>query len=149
MTIIPRGLTSVLQLLYVSINNLFKDTVQGIWNQWMLNKDKAFTKGGHMRAPSFVTVCEWIRDVWQQFYPAIIRKAFLKCGILIALDGTTEDNYLWHEPDSIQKTSNDSDDDDLLDSDNDFYDDPTNTCGIEEWTELFGDSNSDDSNCFE
>ena len=43
-----------------------------------------------------------------------------------------------------------SDDDDPLDSDNDdFYDDATNTCGFEEWTELFGDSNSDDSTCFE
>ena len=59
-----------------------------------------------------------------------------------ALDGT-EDDYLWHEPDSVQETSDDSDDDDPLDSDNDFYDDATNTskntCGIEEWTELFGD----------
>ena len=41
--------------------------------------------------------------------------------------------------DSIHETSNDSD------GDNDFYDDATNTCGLEEWTEFFGDSNSDDS----
>jgi len=101
-----------------------------------------------MRAPSLVTVCEWVRDAWQQLDPAIIRKAFLKCGISNALDGT-EDDYLWHEPDSVQETSDDSDDDDPLDSDNDFYDDATNTCGFEEWTELFGDSNSDDSTCFE
>ena len=101
-----------------------------------------------MRAPSLITMCEWVRDAWQQLDPAIIVKAFLKCGISKALDGT-EDDYLWREPDSVQETSEDSEDDDLLDNDNDFYDDATNTCGIEEWSKLFGDSNSNAENCFE
>ena len=82
--------------------------------------DKTFTKGGSMRAPSLVIVCEWFREAWQQLDPAIIRKAFLKCGISNALDGT-EDDYLWHEPDSVPETSVDSDD--PLDGDNNFYDD--------------------------
>ena len=114
----------------------------------MLNRDKTFTKKGKMRAPSLVTMCEWVRDAWQQLDPAIIVKAFLKSGISNALD-ETENDYLWHEPDSVQETSENSEDDDLLDIDNDFYDDATNTCGIEEWTKLFGDSNSGAENCFE
>ena len=99
-----------------------------------------------MRAPSLVTVCEWVRDAWQQLDPTISRKAFLKCGISNALDAT-EDDYLWHEPDSVQETCVHSDD--PLDSDSDFYDDATNASGFEEWTELFGESSSDDSTCFE
>ena len=63
----------------------------------MLSGVKTFTKGDNMRAPSLVSVCEWVRDAWQQLDPAIIRKAFLKFGILNTLDGT-EDDYLWHEP---------------------------------------------------
>ena len=46
-----------------------------------------------MRAPFLVTMCEWVRDAWQQLDPAIIVKAFLKCGISNVLDGT-EDDYL-------------------------------------------------------
>ena len=75
-------------------------------------------------------------------------KAFLKSEISNALDGA-EDDYLWHERDSVPETSEDSEDDNLLDNDNDFYDDATNTCGIEECTKLFGGSNSDAENCFE
>ena len=81
-------------------------------------------------------MCEWVRDAWQQLDSAIIRKAFLECGISNVLDGT-EDDYLWHEPDSVQETSVYSDD--PFDSDNEFYDDATNTCCFEEWTELFGE----------
>ena len=65
-----------------------------------------------------------------------------------ALDGR-EDDYLWHEPDFIQETSNDSDNGNPLECDNPLYDNTTNTCGIEKGTELFGASNSDDLNCFE
>ena len=146
--VIPGGLTSVLQPLYVSINKPFKDTIRVSWNQWMLNRNKTFTKGGNTRAPSLVTMCEWVRDAWQQLDPAIIVKAFQKSGISNALDGT-EDDYLWREPNFVQETSEDSKDDDLLNNDNDFYDGATNTCNIEEWTKLFGNSNSDAENCFE
>jgi len=58
-------------------------------------------------------------------------------------------DYSWHEPDSVHETSDDSDDDNPFDSDNNFYVEATNTCGLEEWTELFGASNSVDSTCFE
>ena len=40
--------------------------------------------------------------------------------LIHALDGA-EDDYLWHEPNFVQETSDDSD------SDNNFYDDATNT----------------------
>ena len=47
----------------------------------MLNGDKAFTKGGNIRASSLVTVCEWVYDAYQQLDPAIIVIEFLNCGI--------------------------------------------------------------------
>ena len=82
-----------------------------------------------MRALSLVTACEWVHDAWKQLDPAIIVKAFLKCGISNALDGT-EDDYLWRKPDaladSIQKDKSykrGSENDDPLNSDDDLYDD--------------------------
>ena len=107
-----------------------------------------------MKAPSLVTVCEWVHDAWQQLYRAIIEKAFLKCKISNALD-RTEDDYLWCKPDalvdSIQENSptrEDSENNDPLDSDDDLYDDATNTSAIEEWNKLFEENGSDGENNF-
>ena len=121
----------------------------------MLNGDKAFTKGGNIRASSLVTVCEWVYDAYQQLDPAIIVIEFLNCGISNALNGT-EDKYLSRKPnalaDSVQENSSTRkhyENNNQLDVDDDLYDDVTNTGGIEERNELFGASNSHGENDFE
>ena len=98
---------------------------------------KAFTKGGNIRAPSLITVCEWVYDAWQQLDPAIIVIEFLNCGISNALNGM-EDNNLSRKldalADSVQKNSptrEDYENNKLLDVDDDLYYDVTNTGGIE------------------
>ena len=71
LVVIPGGLTSIL-LLDVSINKPFNDIVRNFFESVVLNWDKVFTKGGNMKVPSLVTVCEWARDAWKQLDPAVI-----------------------------------------------------------------------------
>ena len=96
--VIPGGLTSLVQPLDVSINKLFKDMMRKEWNEWMIGGEKTYTKGGSMRAATMPEVCQWIIDSWNKVKVETIQKAFKKCGISNALDGT-EDDELWDDMD--------------------------------------------------
>ena len=48
--IMPGGLTSVLQLLDISLNKPFKNNVRAQWNEWMMNGEKSFTKNRAMHS---------------------------------------------------------------------------------------------------
>ncbi len=61
------------------------------WGEWMHSGEKTFTKGGHMRCPDMPTITQWIVDCWADLDPSIIKKAFLKCCISNALDGSKDD----------------------------------------------------------
>ena len=64
--VIPGGLTSVLQPLDVSLNKPFKDNIREQWNEWMLNGQKSFTKGGAMRSASLDVLCEFVIKAWDK-----------------------------------------------------------------------------------
>ena len=97
--IIPGGLTSQLQPLDVSINKPFKDKVRVLWTEWMAGStDHELTRGGRLKKPSITLWCEWLVKAWNEIDAAIIVKAFLKCGISNALDGS-EDDMLYQEDD--------------------------------------------------
>lgn len=133
--IIPGGMTSILQPLDVSINKPMKNSLRRKWNEWMLNGDHSYTKGGLRRKPDLPTICQWILDAWLELPKMIIVKAFKKCGISNALDGI-EDDLLWDDKSDNEKEEDEDEDDDPIYADSDF------PWTEEEYEHLF-DSDSD------
>lgn len=111
--IIPGGMTSILQPLDVSINKPMKNSLRRKWNEWMLNGDHSYTKGGLRRKPDLPTICQWILDAWLELPKMIIVKAFKKCGISNALDGI-EDDLLWDDKSDNEKEEDEDEDDDPI-----------------------------------
>jgi hypothetical protein len=94
LAVIPGGLTSVLQLLNVSVNKPFKDNVRKMYTQWMAKGGHEFTPTAKIRRPSTEMMCDWIVRAWNMVSTKIIAKSFLKTGIANALDGS-EKGMLW------------------------------------------------------
>lgn len=67
-SVIPGGLTSVLQPLDVSLNKPFKDNVRTLWTEWMAgdHSEIEFTKSGRLRKPSITLWCNWIIKAWDK-----------------------------------------------------------------------------------
>ena len=94
--IIPGGMTSMLQPLDVSINKPMKVALRQKWNTWISGDDHSFTTTGRMRKPELPVICSWIVDAWNELDPEIIVRAFKKCTISNALDGS-EDDIVWEQ----------------------------------------------------
>ncbi|CAB4413836.1 unnamed protein product [Rhizophagus irregularis] len=77
LAVIPGGLTSICQPLDIAINKPFKDN---------LRKE--------------CEVCGWVKRSWENVSEEIIIRAFKKCGISNALDGT-EDDEIYKEIDEV------------------------------------------------
>ena len=130
--VIPGGLTSLVQPLDVCLNKPFKDRLREKWMTWMMSGEKTFTPGGQLRAASLVTVCQWVKESWQELSKEMVERSFKKCGISNALDGT-EDDLVWEEEaDSSQVEE---------EPDCDVYDDRITP---EQWQELFGESDDEE-----
>ncbi|GBB96818.1 hypothetical protein RclHR1_02840015 [Rhizophagus clarus] len=77
LAVIPGGLTSICQPLDVAINKPFKDNLR-----------------------RECEVCGWVKRSWNNVSEEIIIRAFKKCGISNALDGT-EDDEIYKEIDEV------------------------------------------------
>ena len=134
--VIPGGLTSLVQPLDVCLNKPFKDRLREKWTQWMINGEKTFTPAGNMRAASLTTVCEWVKDTWQNIPSEMVVRSFKKCGISNAMDGT-EDDMLWEDGEIARVDDNDE----AAVEEPDIYDDRLTA---EQHLELFGESDDEE-----
>ena len=129
--VIPGGLTSLVQPLDVCLNKPFKDRLREKWMTWM-SGEKTFTPGGQLQAASLVTVCQWVKELWQELSKEMVECSFKKCGISNALDGT-EDDLVWEEEEDSSQVEEEPD--------CNVYDDRITP---EQWQELFGESDDEE-----
>ena len=85
-----------------------------------------------IRAASLVTVCQWVKESWQELSKEMVERSFKKCGISNALDGT-EDDLVWEEEEDSSQVEEEPD--------CDVYDDRITP---EQWQELFGESDDEE-----
>ena len=115
---------------------LFKQAIQGSFTGKMDDLDdeweKTFTPGGQLRVASLVTVCQWVKESWQELSKEMVERSFKKCGISNALDGT-EDDLVWEEEEDSSQVEEEPD--------CDVYDDRITP---EQWQELFGESDDEE-----
>ena len=74
--VIPGGLTSLVQPLDVCLNKPFKDRLREKWMTWMMSGKKTFTPGGQLRAASLITVCQWVKESWQELSKEMVDTLF-------------------------------------------------------------------------
>uniref|UniRef100_A0A8C5QH03 HTH CENPB-type domain-containing protein n=1 Tax=Leptobrachium leishanense TaxID=445787 RepID=A0A8C5QH03_9ANUR len=99
LAVIPGGLTSVLQPLDVCLNKPFKDRVRKMWHEWMSSGQAQLTKVGNLKKPEIELIAKWVRDAWEEIPEEMVQRAFKKCGISNAMDGS-EDSALYENDSS-------------------------------------------------
>lgn len=108
LVVIPGGMTSTLQPLDVVLNKPFKDRVRALYSEWMAG-DNPRTPTGRLRRPPLATVSGWVSEAWRSLPEEMVVRAFKKCCISNALDGT-EDDMLWEAASERQSSSEESSD---------------------------------------
>ncbi|XP_069606515.1 uncharacterized protein [Ranitomeya imitator] len=103
LAIIPVDVTNQLQPLDVSINKPFKAFMREKWNDWMAADHHDLTPAEQLKSPTIPQVCKWVKTSWQSIKDETVVRAFEKCGISNALEGS-EDNVL-HEDSEERDTS--------------------------------------------
>uniref|UniRef100_A0A8C5QK08 HTH CENPB-type domain-containing protein n=1 Tax=Leptobrachium leishanense TaxID=445787 RepID=A0A8C5QK08_9ANUR len=97
LAVIPGGLTSVLQPLDVCLNKPFKDRVRKMWHEWMSSGQAQLTKVGNLKKPEIELIAKWVRDAWEEIPEEMVQRAFKKCGISNAMDGSEDSALLFGE----------------------------------------------------
>ncbi|CAG8793992.1 19762_t:CDS:2, partial [Dentiscutata erythropus] len=97
LVVIPSGLTSVCQLLDVSINQSFKVALCHYWHKWMAKGGSGKTKKGNLKRAELHIICEWVLSAWAGIDPEIIRHAFRKCSISNTMDRSEDDEIYCDE----------------------------------------------------
>jgi len=82
LTVIPGGLTKILQPLDISVNRSLKAKLRKTWEEWMISGDHTFTRTGRQRRVDYVTIIEWILEAWNTIPTSTIINGFIKAGII-------------------------------------------------------------------
>ena len=43
----------------------FKALLRGMWENWMINGQKQYTKSGNLKRASYEEICQWISESWE------------------------------------------------------------------------------------
>ncbi|GES87534.1 pogo transposable element with KRAB domain [Rhizophagus clarus] len=100
LAVIPAGLTSVFQLLDVSINKPFKVNLRKEWHEWMSKSGSGITVVGNLKRARISDVCKWVKRSWDAVSDQIVFNSFKKCSISNLLDGL-EDDMVYEEIDKL------------------------------------------------
>jgi hypothetical protein len=91
MSVIPGGLTSLVQPADVCWNKPYKEAYREQYDEWLSSGEKSYTAGGHMRCADKATVIGWVKQAWASISPDVIRSSFTVCGIATNTDGSEDD----------------------------------------------------------
>jgi hypothetical protein len=107
LVVVPRGMTSQLQVLDVVVNKLFKDHLKQLYSEWLLAGDHILMPTGKIKKPSVALLCQWIKTSWKQICPEVGVKGFKKCCISNAMNGR-EDGILWEDEEEVENVGSES-----------------------------------------
>jgi len=96
LVVIPGGMTSVLQPMYVSINKSLKDRLRQNYLTWIVDPVRELTETGKIKRAAPSEVARWVSAAWKAIPKSIIDRSFKKCCISNALD-RSEDGILWED----------------------------------------------------
>ena len=88
LAVIPGGLTSQLQPLFVSVNKPFKALMKKAWLLWIQSAGNDLTPTDWIKKVSIAQVCDWILRSWNGVKKEVVVKSFKKCGVTNAMGGT-------------------------------------------------------------
>lgn len=97
---VPGGCTALAQPVDVGIAKSFMDGVRDCWVEWM-TQPRPPTVAGNLTQPTRQDVINWVGHAWERVNPDAVTKAFLRCAISNALDGSEDDQTLEWFPDDI------------------------------------------------
>ncbi|GFS81540.1 pogo transposable element with KRAB domain [Trichonephila clavipes] len=101
--IIPGGLTKKLQPLDVGINRSFKSKVRKLWEQWMSDGEKNYTKTGKLKRASYENVSRWVLKAWNDVAEITVKNTFRKCNIIVKNDSDDEESLLLSDLDVLRE----------------------------------------------
>ena len=104
------------------------------------------TASGRIRKLELDQICRWIHEAWEEIPARLIQKAFCKCCITNALDGT-EDDQMWDDDDDSDPFPNVEEDETEGDEHlfyTDSYEHRLAEIDIESYQNLFGESDSEE-----
>ncbi|GFX37802.1 pogo transposable element with KRAB [Trichonephila clavipes] len=76
----------------VDINRSFKSKDRKLWEQWMFDGEKNYTKTGKLKQASHENVSRWVLKAWNDVAETTAKNAFRKCNIIVKNDSDDEES---------------------------------------------------------